>query len=95
MSSGAHALDADRHVQSLPRPSEQRHQTVRLDCLAAPRLMVTSARFGAPFVFLHGLTFDSRMWAPVLDALPSGHRAIAFDLPGHGGSAALAAARLR
>jgi pimeloyl-ACP methyl ester carboxylesterase len=45
--------------------------------------------FGAPFVFLHGLTFDSRMWAPVLDALPSGHRAIAFDLPGHGGSAAL------
>jgi pimeloyl-ACP methyl ester carboxylesterase len=43
-----------------------------------------------PFVFLHGLTFDCRMWDPVLDALPSGHRAIAFDLPGHGGSAALA-----
>ena len=42
-----------------------------------------------PFVFLHGLTFDSRMWGPVLDALPSGHRAIAFDLPGHGGSAPL------
>ena len=45
--------------------------------------------FGAPFVFLHGLTFDSRMWDPVLDALPIGHRAIAFDLPGHGGSDAL------
>jgi pimeloyl-ACP methyl ester carboxylesterase len=44
---------------------------------------------GAPFVFLHGLTFDSRMWDPVLDSLPFGHRAIAFDLPGHGNSAAL------
>jgi pimeloyl-ACP methyl ester carboxylesterase len=44
---------------------------------------------GAPFVFLHGLTFDSRMWGPVLDVLPPGHRAIALDLPGHGNSAAL------
>jgi pimeloyl-ACP methyl ester carboxylesterase len=44
---------------------------------------------GTPFVFIHGLTFDSRMWDPVLDALPSSHRGIAFDLPGHGGSAAL------
>ncbi len=44
---------------------------------------------GAPVVFLHGLTFDRRMWDPVLDALPSGRRAIAFDLPGHGGSAGL------
>jgi pimeloyl-ACP methyl ester carboxylesterase len=40
-------------------------------------------------VFLHGLTFDRRMWGPVLDALPSGQRAIAFDLPGHGGSGPL------
>ena len=38
------------------------------------------------FVFLHGLTFDSRMWEPVLDELPAAHRAIALDLPGHGGS---------
>jgi pimeloyl-ACP methyl ester carboxylesterase len=44
---------------------------------------------GAPFVLLHGLTFDSWMWGPVLEALPQGHRAIAFDLPGHGGSPAL------
>src|SRR5262245_62131609 len=49
---------------------------------------------GTPFVFLHGLTFDSRMWAPVFAALPRGHRAIAFDLPGHGGSAALPRAGL-
>lgn len=44
---------------------------------------------GRAFVFLHGLTFDHRMWDPVLDALPPSHRAVAFDLPGHGGSRAL------
>jgi pimeloyl-ACP methyl ester carboxylesterase len=38
------------------------------------------------FVFLHGLTFDRRMWDTVLDALPPDQRAIAFDLPGHGSS---------
>jgi pimeloyl-ACP methyl ester carboxylesterase len=48
------------------------------------------ASAGPCFVFLHGLTFDRLMWYPVLDALPEGVRAIAFDLPGHGGSAPLA-----
>lgn len=38
------------------------------------------------FVFLHGLTFDRRMWEPVLAALPEGTPAIAPDLPGHGGA---------
>ena len=38
------------------------------------------------FVLLHGLTFDGRMWEPVVAELPPAHRAIAFDLPGHGGS---------
>jgi pimeloyl-ACP methyl ester carboxylesterase/DNA-binding CsgD family transcriptional regulator len=42
-----------------------------------------------PLVFLHGLTFDRHMWDPVLDALPDEQQAIAFDLPGHGGSPAL------
>jgi pimeloyl-ACP methyl ester carboxylesterase len=44
---------------------------------------------GAPVVLLHGLTFNCRMWDPVLSALPEGQRAIAFDLPGHGGSPGL------
>ncbi len=43
----------------------------------------------APIVLLHGLTFDRRMWDPLLDSLPAGQCAIAFDLPGHGGSQAL------
>ena len=41
---------------------------------------------GPTLVFLHGLTFSRRMWYPVLDALPAQSHAIAFDLPGHGGS---------
>ena len=43
------------------------------------------------FVFLHGLTFDSRMWEPILRELPAAHRALALDLPGHGGSPPFAA----
>jgi pimeloyl-ACP methyl ester carboxylesterase len=43
------------------------------------------------FVFLHGLTFDRRMWQPALAELPPAHRAIALDLPGHGGSPPFAA----
>ncbi len=42
------------------------------------------------FVFLHGLTFDHLMWDPVLEALPAEHFSLALDLPGHGGSPALA-----
>jgi pimeloyl-ACP methyl ester carboxylesterase len=44
---------------------------------------------GCPIVLLHGLTFDHRMWDPVASALPSTHRAIAFDLPDHGESRSL------
>jgi pimeloyl-ACP methyl ester carboxylesterase len=42
---------------------------------------------GSPaVVLLHGLTFNRRMWYPVLDGLSAETHAIAFDLPGHGGS---------
>jgi pimeloyl-ACP methyl ester carboxylesterase len=43
------------------------------------------------FVFVHGLTFDRRMWRPALAGLPPAHRAIALDLPGHGSSPPFAA----
>ena len=36
------------------------------------------------YVLLHGLTFDHRMWDPVIGALPAGRRVLALDLPGHG-----------
>src|SRR4051794_24292545 len=42
-----------------------------------------------PIVLLHGLTFDRRLWGPVLRELPSvdpGRRVLNLDLPGHGQS---------
>jgi pimeloyl-ACP methyl ester carboxylesterase len=51
---------------------------------------VGDPRKGRPLVFLHGLTFDHRLWRPVLDRLPPGQGAISLDLPGHGLSPALA-----
>lgn len=42
-----------------------------------------------PLVLLHGLTFDRRHWAPLLDELAlkdPDRRIVAFDLPGHGES---------
>ena len=48
----------------------------------------TRAR-GCPIVLLHGLTFDHHMWDPIIEALPSSHPTIAFDLPGHGSSPSL------
>lgn len=49
---------------------------------------------GCPIVLLHGLTFDHHVWDPVIEALPSSHPAIAFDLPGHGSSVSLLRAGL-
>ncbi|GAA4589329.1 alpha/beta fold hydrolase [Planotetraspora phitsanulokensis] len=42
-----------------------------------------------PLVFLHGLSYDRRQWGPVLNELATvegDRRALALDLPGHGGS---------
>jgi pimeloyl-ACP methyl ester carboxylesterase len=46
-----------------------------------------------PLVLLHGLTFNRMTWRPVLDeldAIDPHRRIVAFDLPGHGDSPALA-----
>ena len=48
-----------------------------------------SADETAPLVLLHGLTFDRTHWGPALAELARldlTRRAVAFDLPGHGGS---------
>ncbi|RST87674.1 alpha/beta hydrolase [Aquibium carbonis] len=41
---------------------------------------------GAPIVFLHGASFDGRMWGGMLPFLPD-CRCLVVDLPGHGRSA--------
>lgn len=46
---------------------------------------------GAPLILLHGLTFNRRQWAPLVEALQaagSRRRVLALDLPGHGDSPA-------
>ncbi|MBE0566294.1 MAG: alpha/beta fold hydrolase [Krumholzibacteria bacterium] len=39
-----------------------------------------------PVVFIHGFPFSHAMWAPQLDAVAARHRAVAYDLRGHGRS---------
>jgi 3-oxoadipate enol-lactonase len=44
---------------------------------------------GPAIVFLHGIGGDGPSWLPELEALSDRYRAIAWDLPGYGGSPAL------
>src|SRR5690242_15227963 len=41
---------------------------------------------GEKVVLLHGLGGSAANWTEVLDRLVPGHRVLALDLPGHGGS---------
>ena len=45
---------------------------------------------GRPLVLVHGLGGNWQSWTPILDALAAKREVIAFDLPGHGQSAARA-----
>lgn len=45
---------------------------------------------GEPLVLIHGLGGSQRVWSPVLDRLAAEREVIAVDMPGAGGSAALA-----
>jgi 3-oxoadipate enol-lactonase len=48
-----------------------------------------AGRAGAPVVFLHGIGGAAQAWGPQLAALADDYRAIAWDMPGYGGSAPL------
>ncbi len=61
-------------------------------------LKTTDGRFGyeaagaadlPPLVFLHGIGGAARVWRGQLDAFSDRYRAIAWDMPGYGGSAPL------
>jgi pimeloyl-ACP methyl ester carboxylesterase len=41
---------------------------------------------GPPIVFLHGMTWDRRIWQPVIARLSDRFRCVSVDLPGHGKS---------
>ena len=44
---------------------------------------------GVPILFLHGVAGAARQFSPQLAAFGRTHRALAWDMPGHGGSAPL------
>lgn len=44
---------------------------------------------GAPLVFLHGIGGDAACWQPQLEAFSEGYRALAWNMPGYGGSDSL------
>ncbi|MEN8196522.1 MAG: alpha/beta fold hydrolase, partial [Pseudomonadota bacterium] len=44
---------------------------------------------GPAVIFLHGIGGDGTSWLPELEALSNHCRAIAWDMPGYGGSPAL------
>ena len=44
------------------------------------------AGHGPPIVFLHGLGGNSQSWEPQFAAFSGGHRVVAWDMPGFGGS---------
>ena len=46
---------------------------------------------GPPLVFLHGVGGDAGCWLPQLETFAEGYRAIAWNMPGYGGSAPLPA----
>lgn len=46
---------------------------------------------GVPLVFLHGIGGGARLWTGQLAAFGARYRAVAWDMPGYGGSAPLAA----
>lgn len=56
--------------------------------MTAPVHHVEAGR-GEAVVFLHGVGGDSASWAPQIEAFSGGYRAIAWDMPGYGGSPAL------
>jgi len=46
----------------------------------------SGAATGMPVAFIHGFPFSHEMWDPQISAVGQRHRAIAYDVRGHGGS---------
>ena len=59
--------------------------TLRLSS-AGPTFAYRDSGAGEPVVLIHGVGLQSAAWGPQIAALSDGHRVIALDMPGHGGS---------
>src|SRR5262249_11910559 len=76
---------ARRRARGRGRPAARRARMTQ----GAPRIAHLERGTGAPVVFLHGVGGGADCWAPQLDHVGARYRAIAWDMPGYGGSAPL------
>lgn len=79
-----------RHEAQVDEPPHQRTQQETEQVPTRGGITYLEAGAGVPVLFLHGIGGAARMWARQLDAFAAaGYRALAWDMPGHGGSAPL------
>ena len=79
-----------RHEIQVDEPARQGTQQETEQVPTRGGVTYLEAGAGMPVLFLHGIGGAARMWTPQLDAFAAaGHRALAWDMPGHGGSAPL------
>src|SRR5271165_4384559 len=46
---------------------------------------------GRPIIFIHGLSYDRRIWQPIVKLLSADFACVSLDIPGHGDSSDSAA----
>lgn len=74
----------------VPEPPHQQTQQETQQVPTLGGITYLQAGAGVPVLFLHGVGGLARQWGPQLDGFAAeGFRALAWDMPGHGGSAPL------
>lgn len=69
------------------RPTTPAGETLRIPTKDGTTLRAVAAGEGPPLVLIHGLMFSIDGWSTVFtDLVDAGHRVIAYDMRGHGGS---------
>ena len=82
------AAQREAHVAEPPRQATQQ-EWEQVQVRGDVTYLEAGPRDGVPVVFLHGIGGGARGFLPQLDGLRGARRAIAWDMPGHGGSAPL------
>ncbi len=84
-------MTATRHQAGVMQPPQQQTQqeTEQVQHIGGIRYLEEGARDAPPVLFLHGVGGSARQFTFQLRHLRGRARAIAWDMPGHGGSAPL------